>query len=450
MDASGKVSPVFELLLDGEDPDVRREAIVVFQAPAATEHLRGRLRTLRRRLQAIKRLARGQAEARSSLVSGYGEIASAHLGVEQLAEPISIGGNTFPIAKIEVNGAMLPDLAGRPDVMAIMPNQSVRLISPMRADYLKPTAREQKDGLTWGLKNLEIPKLWSRSKGEEINVGVVDTGAHADHFALKGRVKNFIVIDPAGRRITASPEFDAGQHGTHVCGTIAGGKTEEGLSIGVAPNAQLLVAAVLLGNATLAGVIEAISWAVENGSDIINLSLGFDYYEPLFANILEMLLINYDVLPIVSIGNSSHGSTSCPGNAAHALSVGAAEEDEHSNLNVAFFSSGASFVFPGAQRNQTVTKPDIVAPGARVFSSIPPQSRNDGRHLYAYMNGTSMAAPHVAGVAALLMAAHPNAPASAICQVLKETASHPDGSDLRPDNRWGHGIIQPEAALAAL
>jgi hypothetical protein len=66
------------------------------------------------------------------------------------------------------------------------------------------------------------------------------------------------------------------------------------------------------------------------------------------------------------------------------------------------------------------------------------------------MNGTSMAAPHVSGVAALLMAAHPNAPANSICEVLKETASHPDGLELRPDNRWGHGVINPEAALAAL
>ncbi|GAC1501516.1 MAG: hypothetical protein NVS2B14_14220 [Chamaesiphon sp.] len=66
------------------------------------------------------------------------------------------------------------------------------------------------------------------------------------------------------------------------------------------------------------------------------------------------------------------------------------------------------------------------------------------------MDGTSMAAPHVAGVAALLMAAKPTAPVTDIIRVLKETATHPGGATLRPDNRWGHGLIQPVEALKAL
>jgi subtilisin family serine protease len=226
-----------------------------------------------------------------------------------------------------------------------------------------------------------------KSKGAEFKVGVIDTGVHAAHFALKNRVKGFVVIDPAGNRMNASPEFDAAQHGTHVCRTIAGGTTEERLAIGVASGVQLLAAAVMLGNATLAGVIEAISRAVENGADIINMSLGFSYYEPLFANILERLLMKLDVLPGVSIGNSSHGNTSCPGNVAHALSVGAVDGGDPSNLSVAFFSGGASFVFPGAHHNQMITKPGVPRSTAQVFSAIPPQTRQDGRHLYAYMNG---------------------------------------------------------------
>ena len=66
------------------------------------------------------------------------------------------------------------------------------------------------------------------------------------------------------------------------------------------------------------------------------------------------------------------------------------------------------------------------------------------------MDGTSMATPHVAGVAALLMAAKPQAPVSDIMNVLKETAKHPAGDELRPDNRWGHGVIRPLEALQAL
>ena len=66
------------------------------------------------------------------------------------------------------------------------------------------------------------------------------------------------------------------------------------------------------------------------------------------------------------------------------------------------------------------------------------------------MNGTSMATPHVAGVAALLMAAKPEAPVTQIVEVLKETAKHPLGKKRRPDNRWGYGLIQPVEALKAL
>ena len=62
----------------------------------------------------------------------------------------------------------------------------------------------------------------------------------------------------------------------------------------------------------------------------------------------------------------------------------------------------------------------------------------------------AMASPHVAGVAALLMAAHPSATVSEIATVLKETARHPGGDHNRPDNRWGYGIIQPQDALSAL
>jgi subtilisin family serine protease len=300
------------------------------------------------------------------------------------------------------------------------------------------------------LRELDIPELWETTKGSGINIAVLDTGVYAEHPALDGRVADFIVVDPLGRRITSDPAYDCGAHGTHVCGTIAGGKTSHGVSIGVAPEANLYVAGVMIGDATLRTLMEGVSWAVEKGVDIINMSLGFSYYEPLFDEIFRILLDQFGILPVVAIGNENHGSSCSPGNTANAFSVGAIEKMKGGKCDVAFFSGGVSLVFPGDDQNMIVTKPDVVAPGAQIFSCIPPEKRPDGIFEFTYMNGTSMATPHVAGAAALLMAAKPETPVGDIISALKETAKHPGGDRLRPDNRWGYGLIQPMRALQSL
>lgn len=205
-----------------------------------------------------------------------------------------------------------------------------------------------------------------------------------------------------------------------------------------------------MGDTTLRTLMEGISWAIEQGADMINMSLGMSYYEPLFAEVLDILLNQYGILPVVAIGNENHGNTSSPGNTYNAFSVGSVEKTSSNNLDVTFFSSGASLVFPGQEPNALITKPDVVAPGAQIYSCIPPTKSPDGTFEYTYMDGTSMATPHVAGIAAILMAAIPTARASDIIKVLKETANHPDGKDLRPCNRWGHGLIDPVEALKAL
>jgi subtilisin family serine protease len=336
--------------------------------------------------------------------------------------------------------------------VAVLPNQQIKIIEPTAVQYDELARRERKNGMTWGLEELDIPKMWESTKGEHINVAVLDSGVYGDHEALAGRIEDFILFDPLGRQIDALPTFDSGQHGTHVCGTIAGDRTPDGVSIGVAPQANLLVAGVLVGDATLLTLMQGLAWAVDKGVEIVNMSLGFSYYEPKFAEILQILVDVYGILPVVAIGNDNHGNTGCPGNVHSAFSVGAVEKLPYPSrgIKVAFFSGGASFVFPHQESHSLVTKPDVVAPGVQVYSCIPPENRPDGTHNYAYFSGTSMATPHVTGVAALLMAAEPEAPVTDIMQALKETALHPDGSQHRPDNRWGYGLVRPVEALHAL
>lgn len=451
MNSELKISPAFEPFLADSGPNDKRDAIVIYETPKSDgPPLRGRLRELKKRLDSVKANAAAQKSVQEAIFIGYQKASGKHLSGRQHLEAAPIGASTLPVATVEVTRQTLPELAAQPHVVAVLPNQKIRLIEPKQVDYKNLAGREVKDGLTWGLKQLDIPKVWETSKGRDINIAVLDTGVHGDHPALAGQVKDFIVVDPLGRRITTNATFDCDQHGTHVCGTIAGGKTFDGVSIGVAPEANLFVAGVLVGRATLRTLLEGISWAIEKGADIINMSLGFSYYEPLFTEVFSLLIEQYGILPVVAIGNENHGNCSSPGSAYNAFSVGAMEKMSGRKFGVSFFSSGASLVFPGAEPYALVTKPDIVAPGAQIYSCIPPEKRADGVYEYTYMDGTSMATPHVAGVAALLMAAKPEVPVREIIGALKETAKHPDGIERRPDNRWGHGSIRPVEALKAL
>jgi serine protease AprX len=447
-----KISPAFERFFAEGRPKDQREAIVIYRAPAAKEvTTRGRLRALRSKLHHVQTRAHAQQTVERRLLKDYAktgrEKAGSTTGAAVRAEATI--GTALPAMTVQVTPGMLPELADRPEVVAIIPNQKIHLIKPKEVDYNALGKAERKNKRTWGLSELGIAEVWERTRGKGVNVAVLDTGVHGEHPALDGRVQKFVVVDPLGRRITATPTFDCGTHGTHVCGTIAGG-VGDGVAIGVAPQASLQVAAVLIGDATIRTLLEGISWALENGADIINMSLGFTYYEPLFAEVFKILIDEYDVLPVVAIGNENHGNTSSPGNAHNALSVGALEKGRGTVRDIAFFSSGASLVFPGVEPEALVTKPDIVAPGVQVYSCIPPEKKSDGVYQYSYMDGTSMATPHVSGVAALLMAAKPAAPVSAIMKALKETAKHPAGAGGRPDNRWGYGAVRPLEALKAL
>jgi serine protease AprX len=445
------ISPAFEEVF--RDSRSRQEAIVVFRpATVSQPRTRGRLRALDQRLRQIRENAGAQESLQRNVLEKYVKDFGHSTGYGASLTSDQVGSSILNVAEVEVTPESLAGLSERPEVLAVMPNQALHMIQPRSVDYQDLSIREASSGLTWGLERMEIPRVWAHTKGADINVAVLDTGVYSAHPALNERIDQFIVIDALGRRVKAQPDFDCASHGTHVCGTIAGGTARwngKAIDIGVAPEARLLVAAVLMGDATLRTLLEGISWAVEQGADIISMSLGFTYYEPLFAEVFDMLINRYGVLPVVAIGNENHGNTSSPGNAYNALGVGAVEELSEGALNVPSFSSGASLVFPGTP-NSFVTKPDVVAPGAQVLSCVPPQRRPEGVYDYSYMDGTSMATPHVAGVAALLMSSHPDAQVSRIIEAIRETAGHPAGQNMRPDNRWGFGVVRPVEALAAL
>ncbi|NLE44899.1 MAG: S8 family serine peptidase [Chloroflexi bacterium] len=449
--AREKISSAFDPFLNESGPNDKRDAIVIYQAPLLDRvPEQSSLRRRGARMRYVEERAAIQKLVQERLFESYLEAGSKKMAKGVDLDVAAIGSSALPVATMEVTRRTLPALAQDPDVIAVLPNQRINLIAPKEIDYIGLNKRQTQRGVTWGLECLDIPKLWARTRGQDINVAVLDTGVYGEHPALAGRVKEFVVIDPLGHRITADRTFDSGQHGTHVCGTIAGSETPEGVAIGVAPECNLLVGGVLVGDATVRTLMEGLSWAVEKGADIVNMSLGFPYYEPKFTEVLKILIEQFGILPVVAVGNDSHGNSCSPGNAYSAFSVGAVVKGLRGKLDVASFSSGASLVFPGEEPNALVTKPDVVAPGVEIYSCIPPEKRPSGSYEYTFMDGTSMAAPHVAGAAALLMAAAPQAPVNDIIRALKETAEHPRGAERRPDNRWGYGLIQPVEALKAL
>jgi len=262
--------------------------------------------------------------------------------------------------------------------------------------------------------------------GEQVIVGVLDTGCDADHneFAGKRIEFRYVPFVPTPESMRAVNGFDTHGHGTHVCGIIAG------RNVGVAPGVELLAAAVIESETvktSLERIVVALDWMLSHFSlaenqhkpMIISMSLGFRpewISAPAFKTVtdgirllLRTLVEDFDVLPIVAIGNDGPGVIRAPGSYAEALGVGAVDFD----LNP----------WPGSSSGQTPDgrhKPDIVGFGVNILSSLERDLQR--RSLYARMSGTSMAAPYVAGIAALIASANPGLQGAALRQRLLETA----------------------------
>ncbi|TDD94752.1 S8 family serine peptidase, partial [Jiangella asiatica] len=250
------------------------------------------------------------------------------------------------------------------------------------------------------------PAAWEAGyDGTGTTVAVLDTGWDPTHPDLAGQVvgaANFTEdVDPEGRT-----GVDGHGHGTHVAATVAGtGAASGGANRGVAPGADLLIGKVLDtgGSGYEDWIIAGMEWAVAQGADVINMSLGHpdpsDGTDPL-SLAADRLSASSDALFVVAAGNTGpmESTIGGPGAAESALTVGAVDEDDQP----ADFSSRGP-------RLDGLIKPEIVAPGVGVVAA-----RAAGTSLgnlldehYTSLDGTSMATPHVAGAAAILAQQHP-------------------------------------------
>lgn len=240
--------------------------------------------------------------------------------------------------------------------------------------------------------------------GTGVKVAVLDTGVDATHPDLAGQVvaeQNFSA---------AADAKDRHGHGTHVASIAAGtGAKSSGAFKGVAPGAKVLSGKVLddRGSGDDSGILAGMEWAVAQGAHVVNLSLGTvdtPGIDPLEAAVNE-LSTERGVLFAIAAGNrgrAGRGSIGSPGSADAALTVGAVDDND----------ALAEFSSVGPRLGDGAIKPDVTAPGVDITAAAADGSVLEGDNGqnpagYLTISGTSMAAPHAAGAAALLKQQHP-------------------------------------------
>ena len=293
-------------------------------------------------------------------------------------ESIEALGNTsvYKVPEGQTVEQALEKLRKDPNVVYAEPNYIFRAFGASA----KRTVNDPKFGELWGLTKIQAPQAWDTTTGSpDVLVAVVDTGVDYNHPDLKGQV----VKGPDFGNNDNDPMDDQG-HGTHVAGTIAAlGDNGTGV-VGVAYHTKILAIKVLGsdGSGDMAGIAKGILKAQEMGAKVINLSLGGEQDARTVRDAIDQVTAK-GVLCVVAAGNENTTRNTYPAAYPNVLSVGASDTRDAR----ASFSNYGTYV-------------DIAAPGTGILSS----TEKD----YKKHDGTSMASPHAAGVAALLVAQKPD------------------------------------------
>jgi hypothetical protein len=279
-----------------------------------------------------------------------------------------------------------------------------------------------KPRLDVSVPQIGAPVAWGMGlTGAGVTVGVLDTGIKADHPDLAGKVVE--ARDFTGTRPDASDDIG---HGTHVAGIIAGtGAASGGRYRGVAPDAKLVSGKVCVNfGCPESDVIAGMEWIAPK-VHVVNMSLGgesTDGTDPM-SQALNNLTARYGTLFVVAGSNDRSidapdptNSVSAPAVADAALAVGSVSAQD----------TTSPFSGPGPRIGDYAVKPDIAAPGENIVSArapgTPDGDQNPVDANYTTLSGTSMAAPHVAGAAAILLQQHPDWSAAALKPALMSTA----------------------------
>ena len=314
-------------------------------------------------------------------------------------------------------------------------------------------------------------------KGEGTTIAILDTGVDFEHESLDDLDDDPNTYDPkiavdsngmlgfynANTDLEYPDEqpHDSGTHGTHCAGIAAGTGGPSGQYAGVAPQANVVGVIALDGGSGDEGdLLRAVDWTIQNKDrfsiDVMSLSLGGPLTLPVATNNGESAIsqaldvaVDSGIVTVVAVGNGNLGiglahplTVNYPGDSVRAITVGSVN-DEH-NREV-YSSRGPT----GDGR----IKPDVMAPGGAIMAA-----RANSGDQYMSQSGTSMATPHVAGVAALMLQANPDvAPTQTtdyVKQILRETSDHKVPLDvdcgelITPNNCYGWGTVELVGAVS--
>jgi len=286
------------------------------------------------------------------------------------------------------------------DVSRLKSDPSVAVVSPVKTYIIDPIV-ELSAPKSWGIDRIDQRRLplnsaySPRLSGAGVRAYVIDTGVYQNHPEFSGRIESG--FDGVG---DGNGSNDCHRHGTHVAGTI-GGKT-----VGVAPAVQIVPVRVLncFGQGDSGSIISGIEYVINNAKikgipAVANLSLGSPGIDLAIDFAIERL-VDSGVTTVVAAGNSaSNACNVSPARVSKAITVGATTSDDYQSS----YSNFGSCV-------------DIYAPGSNIFSTLPTG--------YGVLSGTSMASPHVAGAAALLLSASKSASPATITRTIIDGATN--------------------------
>jgi len=312
---------------------------------------------------------------------------------------------------------------------------------PPRFDPNDPMFRYQ-----WHMEQIRAPEAWARSQsGTGAVVAVIDTGVAWRNDSASGARR---LPDLAETKFTKGKSFIAGvpdglddhAHGSHVAGTIAQ-STNNGVGVtGVAHKATIMPLKVLSkdGRGSVPGIADAIRYAADQGAHVINMSLGGPLPSHVLAKAIEYAH-SKGVTTVCAAGNESRSRVGYPAANQYAVAVSAT----NFSRELSFYSNWGVHIDVAAPGGDTRSdkngdgKPDGVLQNTIAI-------KNPAANDYLWFQGTSMASPHAAGVAALIVGEGVTNP-DEVERILKETAAHPQNQDW--DKFFGAGIVDAAAAV---